>query len=160
MGVVIVEGKGQLTDVSNDILSVQKYCQLFMHESNTKIHSKYHSNQWGEKIPIPPYPLGDADPHLIHLSLDRPHSPCQTASRSKQPFCHSTASRQTNRRARRQACINSRLRSIDCIATRLITRPGRRDSALLTEMVIIQALKCTKSKRTFSRALPRVAEPC
>jgi len=26
--------------------------------------------------------------HLIHLSLDRSHSPSQTVSRSSQPFCH------------------------------------------------------------------------
>jgi len=35
--------------------------------------------------------------HLIHPSLDRPHSPPRTASRSNQPFCHSTSSGQTDR---------------------------------------------------------------
>jgi len=29
----------------------------------------------------------DHYPHLIHLSLDRPHSPSQTASGSNEPFC-------------------------------------------------------------------------
>ena len=32
----------------------------------------------------------DHHSHLIHPSIDRPHSPSQTASRSIQPFCHST----------------------------------------------------------------------
>jgi len=34
--------------------------------------------------------------------LDRPHSPLQTASRSNQPFCHSTPSGQTDRQTNRQ----------------------------------------------------------
>jgi len=36
-------------------------------------------------------------PHLIHPSLDRPHSPSQTASGSNRPFCHSTFSGHTGR---------------------------------------------------------------
>jgi len=35
--------------------------------------------------------------YLTHLSLDRPHSPSQTASGSNQPFCRSTISGQTDR---------------------------------------------------------------
>jgi len=35
-------------------------------------------------------PFDDHHPHLIHPSLDRPHSPPHTASGSSQPFCHST----------------------------------------------------------------------
>ena len=35
--------------------------------------------------------------HLTHPSLDRPHSPPQTASRFNHPFGHSTLSRQTDR---------------------------------------------------------------
>ena len=35
-----------------------------------------------------PFPREHVDPHLIHPSLDRPHSPSQMASRSNQPFCH------------------------------------------------------------------------
>ena len=41
-------------------------------------------------------PLGYVDPCLIHPSLDRPHSPSQTASGSNQPFCHNTISGQTS----------------------------------------------------------------
>ena len=44
----------------------------------------------------PPLPLGGHGPHLIHSSLDRPHSPPQTASRSNQPCCHSTSYGPTN----------------------------------------------------------------
>ena len=47
--------------------------------------------------PKMPLPFDDHYPHLIHSSLDRPHLPSQTASRSTQPFCHSTLSRQTDR---------------------------------------------------------------
>jgi len=36
--------------------------------------------------------------HLKHLSLNQPHSPPQTASRSNRPFCHSTLSRHTHTR--------------------------------------------------------------
>jgi len=32
----------------------------------------------------------DHHPHLIHPSLDQPHSPSQMASGSNQPFCHNT----------------------------------------------------------------------
>ena len=41
-------------------------------------------------------PLWQSPPHLIHPSLDRPHSPSQMASGSNQPFCHSTLSGQTD----------------------------------------------------------------
>jgi len=44
-----------------------------------------------------PFPFDDHHLHLIHLSLDRPHSPSQTAPGSNQPFCHSTLSGQTDR---------------------------------------------------------------
>ena len=36
------------------------------------------------------FPFDDHHPHLIHPSLDRPHSPTRTASGSYQPFCHNT----------------------------------------------------------------------
>ena len=42
-------------------------------------------------------PFDDHHPHLIHPSLDRPHSPPKTASRSNQPFCQSTLCGQTDR---------------------------------------------------------------
>jgi len=45
-----------------------------------------------------PLPFNDKRPHLIHLSLNRPHSLSQMASGANQPFCHSTLSDQrTNR---------------------------------------------------------------
>jgi len=46
------------------------------------------------KLLIPPQ---RSPPNLIHPSLDRPHSPSQTASTSNQPFCHSTLSGPTDR---------------------------------------------------------------
>ena len=63
--------------------------------------------------------------HLsIHLSLDRPHSPFQTASVSNQPFCHNTLYRHidldrrrhtTDTRDRRQVYSNSAHALIHCI---------------------------------------------
>jgi len=44
-----------------------------------------------------PFLFDDHHPHLIHSSLDWPHSPSKTASWSNWPFCHSTLSRQTDR---------------------------------------------------------------
>ena len=43
------------------------------------------------------FTFDDNHPHLIQPSVDRLHSPPLTASRSTQPFCHSTLSRQTDR---------------------------------------------------------------
>jgi len=66
---------------------------------------------WDEKLPKPPFPFRAHGPHLIHPSLDRPHSPPQTTSRSNQPCCHNTlywqTNRQTNRWVRQQLCTNS-----------------------------------------------------
>ena len=76
-----------------------------------------------------PLPCDGLHSHLIHPSLDGPHSPLQTASRSNQPFCRSTpfgqtsdrptdrlrdkrTDRQTDRRDWRQVCTNTRWRSI------------------------------------------------
>jgi len=42
-----------------------------------------------------PFPFDDNYSHLIHPSLDWPHSPSQTASGYNQPFCHNTLSGQT-----------------------------------------------------------------
>ena len=39
-------------------------------------------------------PFDDHHPRVIHSSLDRPHSPSQTASGSTQPFCHNSLSGQ------------------------------------------------------------------
>jgi len=64
------------------------------------------------------YFLFDDHSHLIHPSLDRSHSPSQTAFRSNQPFCHSTLCRQTDRHTdrewhEREVCKISCLCSID-----------------------------------------------
>jgi len=54
-----------------------------------------------------PSPFDDYHPYLIHPSIDRPHSPSQTASGSNQPFStvhfpDTQTDRQTDRCARRQ----------------------------------------------------------
>jgi len=60
-----------------------------------------------------PFLLDDHHPYLIHPSLNRFHSPSQTASGSAQPFCHSTLSgptdtqTQTNRWSRRMLYFNT-----------------------------------------------------
>jgi len=69
-----------------------------------------------EKKPKLPSPFARG-PYLIHPSLDRPHSPPQTASRSNQPCCHNIhfpdrqtdrpTDRQTDRWDRRQLCTKS-----------------------------------------------------
>ena len=48
--------------------------------------------QWDAQIHLKncSFPFDDHHPHQMHPSLDRPHSPSQTASGSNQPFCHST----------------------------------------------------------------------
>jgi len=49
-----------------------------------------------------PFPFDDHHIHLIHPSVDRPHSPSQTASGSNQQFCHNTLSGETDRQTDRQ----------------------------------------------------------
>jgi len=49
-----------------------------------------------------PFPFNNHHPYLIHPSLDRPHSPPQTASRSNQLFCHNTLSGHTHKQTDRQ----------------------------------------------------------
>ena len=48
------------------------------------------------------FSFSDHHPHLMHPSLDGPHSPPQTACRSNQSFCHSTQSGYTERQAGRR----------------------------------------------------------
>jgi len=48
-----------------------------------------------------PFPFDDNHPDLIHQSLDWPHSPSQTVSRSAQPFCHNTLCGLTDRQTYR-----------------------------------------------------------
>jgi len=51
----------------------------------------------GTNYPKPPLPLKARGPHLTHPSFNQPYSPLQMASRSNQPFCHSTLCRPTDR---------------------------------------------------------------
>ena len=70
---------------SNDILSVRKYSQLFMHESNTFLLKIRHWNQWangGKKPKTAPFPWGKWTPHLVHQYLDPTHWPLQMTARS------------------------------------------------------------------------------
>ena len=50
-------------------------------------------------------PFEDNHPHVIHPSLNRPHSPPQMASRCNQPFCHNTLCRLTDRLTDRQLTL-------------------------------------------------------
>ena len=49
-----------------------------------------------------PFTFDDHYLHLIHRSLDQPHSPSQMAYGSNQPCCHNTLSGQTDRQSKRQ----------------------------------------------------------
>ena len=81
--------------------------------SRTTTQQGPHWLEWGAPNSPPKLPLtlGRSSPHLIHPSLDRPHSPSQTESESNQPFYHSTHSgqtdRQTNTRDRRKVSKKS-----------------------------------------------------
>ena len=48
--------------------------------------------QWGGNPPKLPLIMGDANPHLIHGYLGRPHPTRQTPSRSNQPSLHGSRS--------------------------------------------------------------------
>jgi len=88
--------ESQWTDISSNILSIWKYCQLFMHELNTFLFKNMPFKPMGMKNSRNlPFHLGHMDHHLIHPSLGRPCSPPQMASASNHPFCHSTLSGQT-----------------------------------------------------------------
>jgi len=85
-----------------------------------KVDGRVNRNLTSFRPHLPPkllFPLRRSLPHLIHPSLDRLYSPPQTASRSNQPFCHSTPSGQTDSPTDRQTdwrqvCTKSRLRLI------------------------------------------------
>jgi len=86
--------ESRINNDSADMLSVRKYCHLFTHELSTllflKMHSAMHSyapsKLMGRKnLQNSPSPW-QMWTHLIHPSHGRPHSPPQTASRSKKPF--------------------------------------------------------------------------
>jgi len=72
-----------------------------------------HWLQWDASHLSPKLPFHSTiTTHLMHPSLDRPHLSPQMASRSNQPFHHSTCSRQIDRWARQQVCIKTCLCSI------------------------------------------------
>jgi len=77
---------------SNCILFVQKYCQLFTHESNT-FTLFYTFTPMGTlmlKNPLnSPFPLRHLDTHLMHQCQGPPHSPNQTTARSLEAPPHS-----------------------------------------------------------------------
>jgi len=76
--------------------------------------------QWDAPHLPPKLPLlfDDLHPHLIHSQLT--HQPKGHPDPiSRFPQFTGRTDRQTDRWARRQTCTNTRLRSIDCIATRL-----------------------------------------
>ena len=91
-----------------------------------QLTTKPHYLQWAAPHFHPKMlpPLRQSSPRP---SLDRPHSPPQTTTRSSRPFCHSTHSRQTDgptdgiddksvRRALKLRCIDSERRAkTDCV---------------------------------------------
>jgi len=89
----------QWTDVSNNILFVWKYYQLFMHKRNAFLFKKNMPfKPMGMKTPQNLlFPLQHVYPHLIHPSLYHPHSLPPMAPGSIQPFCYNTLSGQTDR---------------------------------------------------------------
>jgi len=62
-----------------------------------------HWLQWNAPHLPPKLPLSfrRSPSHLIHPSLERPHSPPETASRSNRPFFHNSPTGQTDRRTDR-----------------------------------------------------------
>ena len=73
------------------------------------------------KLLIPPQ---RSPPNLIHPSLDRPHSPSQTASTSNQPFCHSTLSGPTDKQTHTDRWARQQVYTISAYA-RYIDRERR-----------------------------------
>jgi len=82
------------------------------------------------------FSFDDLHPRLIHPSVDLSHSSPQTATRSNQPFCHSARSGQTDRPTDglgdNSVSQHSRLRFINCIATRLKTEYVKRRFIVLS----------------------------
>jgi len=111
-----IHAESQWTQISNDILTVWKYCQLFTHELNTKIHSKTPFKLMGRKIPdTSSSRYGMWTPSNTPIprptSLSTPNG-FQIRSAILSQYTLRTE-RQTDRRwARREVCANSRLRSI------------------------------------------------
>jgi len=67
-----------------------------------------------------PFPFDNHHPNLMYPSLNRPHSPPETASRSNQPFCHSTLSGPTD-----TDLFQERLRSVILIVSNTLIMTGQ-----------------------------------
>jgi len=81
-----------------------------------------HWLQW-DAPHLPPklsLPLRRSPPHLLHPCLNRPHSPSHIDDTQIQSAVLPQYTFRTDRWDRRQTCKNTRLWSIDCIATRLL----------------------------------------
>jgi len=106
------------------------------HRSRITMQQSPHWLQW-DAPNLPPNcpPFDDYHPHLIHPSLNWPHSPSQTTSRSDQPFCHNTLSRHTDRLT-------------DGIGDRSI--PLALILAILIESNVLIILKCRQNKQTVN----------
>jgi len=99
-----------------------------------------------------PFPFDDLHLNLVHPSLDRPHSPPKLHSDPISRFAtvyppdrptdrqDRQINRQTNRWDWRQVCINTRLRSIDCIATRLKNGTSMTDQRRPSVFIVCVAL--------------------
>jgi len=94
-----VSSESQWNVDSNDILSIWKYCQLFMHTSNTFLFKICHWNQWAnwgkqpQKLPLPLEACEPLFPISVQQCLGPPHSPCQTTSRSVHALPHDYATK-------------------------------------------------------------------
>jgi len=102
-----------------------------------------------------PFPFDNHHPHLIHQSLDRLLSPSQMASRSNQPFCHSSLLR-TDRWATRMFCTISALldmlikRDMLIIITIIITDSKSLQQQLTSQISTRNPAEARMADRTVS----------
>ena len=76
---------------SNDILCIWKYCQLFVHKSNTFLLMNTPLKpvgQWGTQPQNPPFPLTRMNPHLVNECVGLPHSSPQMTAQSVHAVLH------------------------------------------------------------------------
>jgi len=87
------------TKLVNELLKSSQSNLERARRSRTTTQKSPHWLQWDATkfTPKSAHSLRRSPPHLIHSSLDRRHSPSQTASGSNQPFWHNTLSGQTDR---------------------------------------------------------------
>jgi len=88
-----ISSESQWTDISNNIVSVWKYCPLFTRVKYKNTFKNAIQANGDEKLPKPPTPLGAHGPHLIQTSCDRPHSPPQMTTRSVHALSHNYATK-------------------------------------------------------------------